>query len=92
MSETALDQPRPQAASASGAPIYYQAGQGRQLQLSDYVRIAQRRLAYVLVPFVIVAVAVVSLVVLIPPIYRSVGVIAVDSQQIPEDLVPTTIR
>ncbi|MCH5372994.1 MAG: hypothetical protein JJ992_03385, partial [Planctomycetes bacterium] len=63
-----------------------------QLQLGDYLRIAKRRLPYLIVPFLILSVAAISLISLLPPIYRSTGIIAIDSQQIPDDLVRSTVR
>ena len=61
------------------------------LNLQDYVRIARRRIPYVVAPFLVLAMVAVSVVLLLPPIYRSIGTVAVESQQIPADLVRSTV-
>ena len=61
------------------------------LQLEDYLRIARRRLPIFLATFLTIAVIAVSIVMLLPPIYRSTGTIAIESQQIPADLIRSTV-
>lgn len=63
-----------------------------QLEFADYVRIARRRFAYWAAPFLALTVAVISMVQLLPPVYRSTGTVAIESQRIPEDLVRSTVR
>ena len=59
--------------------------------LGDYLEIAKRRKYYFLTPFVIVLVGAVITAFLISPVYRSEGVILVESQQIPTDFIRSTI-
>jgi polysaccharide chain length determinant protein (PEP-CTERM system associated) len=61
------------------------------LKWGDYLRIARRRIPYALVPFLLILVAAVSAVLLLPDVYRSTAVVAVESQQIPADLVRSTV-
>ena len=62
-----------------------------QLTLNDYFTILKSRA--VLIATVLVAICVITVVVAValPPVYQSTGTILVESQQIPADLVPSTI-
>jgi len=61
------------------------------LGLADYLAILRRRRWYLLLPaFVIFAVAAV-VAVLLPPTYRSTATILIEQQQIPQDLVRSTV-
>ena len=62
------------------------------LKLEDYARIVRRRLPLIVGIFLPLALAVVSIVQSLPAVYRSTGKIAVESQQIPADLVQSTVR
>ena len=59
--------------------------------LIDYARILRRRIPYLIVSFLTLAVAAGSVVFLLPDFYRSTGKISVESQQIPADLVRSTV-
>ena len=61
------------------------------LQLADYLRIAKRRLPLAVAPFLLIALVAVSVVLLLPSVYRSTGTVAVETQQIPADLVRSTV-
>lgn len=61
------------------------------LGIQDYLRIARRRVPHAVAPFLLIAVAAVSVVLLLPAVYRSTGTVAVESQQIPADLVRSTV-
>lgn len=63
----------------------------QQLALGDYLRIVRRRVPHIVAPFLAILVAAVFVVLLLPPIYRSTGTVAVESQQIPADLVRSTV-
>jgi polysaccharide chain length determinant protein (PEP-CTERM system associated) len=63
-----------------------------QLTLSDYLSIARRRALYLLGAFVVVLAAAAVIAVTMPPIYRSTGAIMVESQQIPDTVVPSAIK
>ncbi|RFA29350.1 lipopolysaccharide biosynthesis protein [Alkalilimnicola ehrlichii] len=57
----------------------------------DYMMILKRRFWVMLAVAVAIMSVAVAAAVLAPPIYRSTGTILVESQQIPPDLVPTTV-
>lgn len=59
--------------------------------LSQYLSIARRRFPFALVPFILIAATVIYFILLLPSVYRSTGKIAVESQQIPSDLVRSTV-
>jgi uncharacterized protein involved in exopolysaccharide biosynthesis len=59
--------------------------------LSDYVSIAWRRRFYILVPFVLALFVTFPTVMILPPVYQSTGTIAIESQQIPQELVQSTV-
>jgi len=59
--------------------------------LKDYIWIAWRRKFYILIPFVLVLAATVATVFLLPPIYKSTGTILIESQQIPKELIQSTV-
>ena len=67
-------------------------GMEQQLQIQDFIEIARRRLPIVIALFVLFAVLGISVVLLLPPVYRASGIVAVESQQIPDDLVRSTVR
>jgi uncharacterized protein involved in exopolysaccharide biosynthesis len=63
----------------------------RLLSPKFYLGFVRRRLLYFLVPFVLLAAAGVTAVVLLPAIYLSEGKILIESQQIPSELVRPTV-
>jgi succinoglycan biosynthesis transport protein ExoP len=63
----------------------------KELKLEDYLAIAIRRKLYIIIPFIIIAIASVVVAFALPPVYRSTGKILVESQQIPPDLVQSTV-
>jgi polysaccharide chain length determinant protein (PEP-CTERM system associated) len=62
-----------------------------QFTLRDYFDVARRRWLQFLVPFVLVAAAAVAVALWLPPIYKSQGTILIESQQIPTDLIRSTV-
>src|SRR5690625_1723613 len=62
-----------------------------QPSLSDYVDMVRRRFWVMVAIFAVVAGSCLAVVVTLDPIYQSTGVILVESQQIPAELVPTTV-
>mgnify|MGYP000302885031 CR=1 FL=1 len=62
-----------------------------QLSLQDYIDIAKRRWLHFLVPFVVASMGAAALAVWLPPIYASKGTILIESQQVPDDLVRSTV-
>ena len=62
-----------------------------QLTAKDYVEIIRRRFLFILLPAVLVGSATVAVAFVLPPIYESTGTILVESQQIPADLIRSTV-
>ncbi len=59
--------------------------------LGDYISIAWRRKFHILIPFVLVLLVTVATVFLLPSVYRSTGTILIESQQIPSELIQSTV-
>jgi len=62
-----------------------------ELSISDYISIAKRRLWYFILPFVAIVLISGVVVMLLPAVYQATGKILVESQQIPTDLVRSTV-
>ncbi len=62
-----------------------------QLTLHDYVMMVRRRFWLMAAIFIVVFAASLGVAVYLPPVYQSTGTVLVESQQIPVDLVPSTI-
>lgn len=63
----------------------------KQLSLSDYLRIVQRRKRQFLIPASITVALVLLIAVVWPSSYRSTATILIEEQEIPQDLVRSTI-
>ena len=61
------------------------------MQLRDYLGIAQRRKWWIILTFIVVFVSTVVVAMRLPDIYRSETVILVDPQKVPDSFVPTTV-
>ncbi|WXG52276.1 MAG: lipopolysaccharide biosynthesis protein [Candidatus Sedimenticola sp. (ex Thyasira tokunagai)] len=59
--------------------------------IGDYWLIAKRRKYLFVIPFVLLMAATVVIALVLPAVYRSEGVILVESQQIPSDLIRSTV-
>lgn len=59
--------------------------------LGDLLDFARRRVFYLLIPFLVVGTASSVIAMKLPAIYRSKGTILIEEQQIPKNLVPTTV-
>ncbi|MBW2661627.1 MAG: lipopolysaccharide biosynthesis protein [Deltaproteobacteria bacterium] len=59
--------------------------------LDDYKAFLIRRRLHTLIPFLIVFAAAMAAAFLLPPVYRSTSTILIESQQIPQDLIKTTV-
>jgi succinoglycan biosynthesis transport protein ExoP len=59
--------------------------------IGDYLSIAWRRKFLILIPFIIVISVTVLTVFLLPPVYNSTGTILIESQQIPQELIQSTV-
>lgn len=59
--------------------------------LGDYLSIAWRRKFYILIPSIIVLFVTIATVLVLPPVYQSTGTILIESQQIPQELIQSTV-
>ncbi len=59
--------------------------------LSDYVSIAWRRKLHILIPFALVLSITAVTTFVLPPVYKSTGTILIESQQIPQELIQSTV-
>jgi len=62
-----------------------------QLTLNDYISIAKRRWLHFMVPFLLAVMVSALVAKMLPPIYSSSGVILVESQQIPKNIVQSMV-
>jgi uncharacterized protein involved in exopolysaccharide biosynthesis len=63
----------------------------QDLSLQDYVAILKRRFPFFIIPFALLFLIGTAVVLSLPAIYRSHSLILVESQQIPSDLVRSTV-
>lgn len=63
-----------------------------ELTFLDYLSIVRRRAPYLIGIFVAVILISVVVAVAIPPTYRATGTVAVESQQVPDNIVPSAIK
>jgi uncharacterized protein involved in exopolysaccharide biosynthesis len=61
------------------------------LSISDYLGILRRRKLSMMVPIFLILVAAIALAFLLPPVYRSEATILVQREEVPEDLVQSTV-
>ena len=59
--------------------------------IKDYISIGWRRKYFILVPFVLLLTLTIIVVSILPPIYRSQGTVVIESQQISQELVRSTV-
>lgn len=59
--------------------------------IKDYLKIIKRRRKYLLIPFVIILTISSVLAVILPPVFRSTATILIEEQEIPPDLVRSTV-
>lgn len=63
-----------------------------ELTFHDYLSIMRRRASYLIGIFVAVFLISVVVAIAIPPTYRATGTIMVESQQVPDNIVPSAIK
>ncbi len=68
-----------------------QLGQQTTLEVSDYLRIMRRRKLQFFLPFILLLSAGIGLAFGLPPVFRSNATILIERQEIPVDLVQTTV-
>jgi succinoglycan biosynthesis transport protein ExoP len=59
--------------------------------LKEYTDLLRRRKWQIFIPWLVVFVAVTAVAFLLPPVYRSTAIILIESQQVPQDLIRTTV-
>ncbi len=62
-----------------------------ELTLRDYLAILKRRYLYLIIPFVLVLTVSIGVSAFMAPVYQSTGTIMVESQQIPDNFVQSTV-
>lgn len=62
-----------------------------EVTLKDYLAILKRRYLYLVIPFSIIFAISIIISIVMPPVYQSTGVIMVEAQQIPDNLVQSTV-
>jgi uncharacterized protein involved in exopolysaccharide biosynthesis len=65
--------------------------ENQAIDIKDYLKIIKRRRKFLLIPFLVVAVISVLLAVLLPALYRSTSTILIEAQEIPAELVHSTV-
>lgn len=59
--------------------------------IRDYLKIVKKRRKYLLIPFVVIALLSVILAVVLPSVFRSSATILIEEQEIPSELVKSTV-
>jgi polysaccharide biosynthesis transport protein len=59
--------------------------------IGDYLKIIKRRSKFLIIPFVVILVLSIVLSVVLPPVYRSIATILIEEQEIPSELVRSTV-
>jgi uncharacterized protein involved in exopolysaccharide biosynthesis len=65
--------------------------ENQAIDIKDYLNIVKRRSQYLLIPFVVIAILSIVLSVILPSVYRSMATILIEEQEIPSDLVRSTV-
>lgn len=65
--------------------------ENQAIDIKDYLKIIKRRRKFLFVPFLIIALISIVLAVLLPAIYRSTSTILIEAQEIPSELVRSTV-
>jgi succinoglycan biosynthesis transport protein ExoP len=59
--------------------------------IKDYLKIIKRRSKFLFIPFIAIALLSLILAVVLPPVYQSMATILIEEQEIPSDLVRSTV-
>lgn len=65
--------------------------ENQAIDIRDYFKIIKRRSKYLLLPFVVISILSIVLAVVLPSVYRSIATILIEEQEIPSDLVRSTV-
>lgn len=61
------------------------------MEVEDYLEIFRRRRFAFILPFILILIIAITLIVVIPPVYRSEASLFIERQEIPSELVETTV-
>ena len=65
--------------------------ENQTIDIKDYLKIIKRRSKFLLIPLVVISILSILLSVLLPSVYRSMATILIEEQEIPSDLVRSTV-
>ena len=65
--------------------------ENQAIDIKDYLYIVKRRSKFLLIPFVVIFILSIVLSVVLPSVYRSIATILIEEQEIPSDLVHSTV-
>ncbi|NOT10854.1 MAG: lipopolysaccharide biosynthesis protein [Methylococcaceae bacterium] len=65
--------------------------ENQETDIKDYFKIIKRRIKFLLIPFVLISILSIVLSVLLPSVYRSMATILIEEQEIPPELVRSTV-
>jgi polysaccharide biosynthesis transport protein len=65
--------------------------ENQAIDIKDYLKIIKRRSKFLLIPFVVISILSIVLSVVLPPVYRSMATILIEEQEIPSELVRSTV-
>jgi len=65
--------------------------ENQTIDIKDYINIVKRRGKFLLIPFVVISILSIVLSVVLPSVYRSIATILIEEQEIPSDLVRSTV-
>jgi polysaccharide biosynthesis transport protein len=65
--------------------------ENQAIDIKDYFKIIKRRSKFLLIPFVVISILSIVLSVVLPPVFRSMATILIEEQEIPSELVRSTV-
>ncbi|MDD5581105.1 MAG: lipopolysaccharide biosynthesis protein [Methylobacter sp.] len=65
--------------------------ENQALDIKDYLHIVKRRIKFLLIPFIAITLLSILLAVLLPSVYKSTSTILIEEQEIPSELVRSTV-
>ncbi|MDD1613854.1 MAG: lipopolysaccharide biosynthesis protein, partial [Methylococcaceae bacterium] len=65
--------------------------ENQAIDFKDYLKIIKRRSKFLFIPFIVISILSIVLSVVLPSVYRSIATILIEEQEIPSDLVRSTV-
>ncbi len=65
--------------------------ENQAIDIKDYLKIIKRRSKFLIIPLVVISILSILLSVVLPSVYRSMATILIEEQEIPSDLVRSTV-